>query len=479
MKKIITEIINSDLETPISIYLKLAKYHKNSFLLESVANPNSKGRYSVIGLLPDIIWQLDKNDISTIFYNKEQQRYQEILKNQNFEKIKNSLEELIKESKLPNNDVLPPMASGLFGYMSYDMVQLFENIPAHKKNSINIPRAKYIRPTILVIFDNVVGNIILSCPIFRKEDVFARKNLMLEIKKLIKTNLVRQENNSVIQKINFVAETSREQYCKMIEKSKEYIRAGDVFQIVPSRRFSVKNYPYSGFSFFRALRNVSPSPYLFYLNFVDFEIIGASPEILVRSTKDTITIKPLAGTRKRGKNSEEDKKLATELLADEKEIAEHLMLIDLARNDIARVAKNNSVKVTKKMVVEYYYYVMHISSTVSGVRDENKTNLENLIAGFPAGTLSGAPKIKAMEIIAELEEEERNFYAGVVGYFSSHQNYMDTAIMLRTALLKDKTLYAQAGAGIVYDSKEEEEANETEHKAQAIFKASQIAYEYE
>lgn len=469
----ISKKISVDLDTIISIYLKLQNFSSHKILFESAEANRNKGRYSVIALSPDLTWmcnnyQVTISDESNIISSNK-------LTNQN---IITSLENFIQDSKLPEDNNLPPICSGIFGYMNYDMVKYFENIPAHQKDEIKIPEAQFIRPQILITFDNLKDEIIINLPVWSiKKDLKKLYNEKTELfNKLItaiEKNSILPNNSNIItnDQIAFTSNFSSTEYQSLVKKAKEYITSGDVFQVLPSRRFYGK-FPYKGFNFYRSLRNLNPSPFMFYLNFDSFEIIGSSPEIMVKVDHDNVIIRPLAGTRKRGKNSQEDKMLSQELLNDKKERAEHLMLIDLGRNDIGRVSSTHSVKVTKFMEIEYYSHVMHISSTVEGKLSTNKSCLDALIAGFPPGTVSGAPKIRAMEIISEFEPLTRSFYSGCIGYFSLHQNYMDMAIMLRTALLKDKILYLQSGAGIVHDSIPQLEYEETTNKAQVMITAA-------
>ena len=476
---IVSEKISLDLDTVISLFVKLQNISKNCFLFESSESANNKGRYSVIGLTPDLIWTCNKHKVTikknnNIIYS-EKLSSGEIIK---------SLEDFQEASKLPKDNSLPAICSGVFGYMNYDMVKYLEKIPSHKIDEINIPESQFIRPQILIVFDNLRSEIIINLPIYTKnhniEKLYKEKYNLYKtvIDKIYQSITPTKTKDTKIKELSFTSNFSEEKYSKIITKAKEYITAGDVFQVLPSRRFYC-DFPYKGLSLYRALRSLNPSPFLFYVKFDNFEIIGSSPEILVRVDNNTVTVRPLAGTRKRGKDDIEDQLLAQDLLNDEKEKAEHLMLIDLGRNDVGRVSKDNSVSVTKFMEVEYYSHVMHISSNIEGEMLPNKTRLEALISGFPAGTVSGSPKIRAMEIISEFEPLERSFYSGCVGYFSAHQNYMDMAIMLRTSLLKDQTLYMQSGAGIVHDSIAEKEYEETENKAKAIFKAAELAANFE
>lgn len=458
--------------TPISLFSKLRKLSPYNFLLESVEKGKNKGRYSVIGLRPEKIWEFANEKITISDHDSSIETSVNDGK-----KIFAALQSEIDESEIAGYEDLPPMSSGLFGYMGYDMVQYMEKIPAHKNDELNIPDAKFIRPEIIVIHDNKTNEIIISLPIYfdAKIDFDAlrakKEKLLAEVMSSIKSEGGAKDISEKPNKLNFTSNFSKDEYCSLVKRSIEYIKAGDVFQVLPSRRFTA-DFAYDGFSFYKTLCEVNPSPFLFYMNFADFEIIGSSPEIMVKVTDETVTIRPLAGTRKRGKDETEDKKIAAELLADKKELAEHLMLLDLGRNDVGRIT--DDVKVTDKMSIEYFSHVMHISSNVEGKIKKNATYLDALIAGFPAGTVAGAPKIRAMQIIAEFEKDKRSFYSGCLGYFSGNRKYMDMAIMLRTALLKDKKLYIQSGAGVVYDSVAESEYEETESKAKALMHAAEL-----
>jgi anthranilate synthase component 1 len=474
---IISQNISCDFDTVISLYAKLKDLSDHSLLFESAETNKNKARYSIIALIPDLIWSCQDELITLkngndILYSKTA-IYSEIIK---------SLEKLQTDSKFAEDTNLPPGCSGIFGYMGYDMVRYFENTPQHQIDELKIPDAIFIRPQILIIFDHLKDEIILNIPIWSKNKDLKKlyktkavlyKKILSNIGKAI-TNHQNIYDLTSDKKIKFNSNFSQKSYEDTVKKAQKYIVDGDIFQILPSRRF-YSDFPYEGFNFYRVLRNLNPSPFLFYLNFKDFEVIGSSPEIMVRVSNNQVTIRPLAGTRKRGLTHQQDKQLSADLLSDEKEIAEHLMLIDLGRNDIGRVSRQSSVQVSEYMKIEYYSHVMHISSTVIGELLKDKTCLDALIAGFPAGTVSGAPKIRAMEIIAKLEPITRSFYSGCVGYFSLHQKYMDTAIMLRTGLIKDSKLYLQSGAGIVHDSIPKSEYEETESKAQILFKAANIA----
>jgi len=367
------------------------------------------------------------------------------------------------------------MSSMLVGYFSYDIIRLIEKIPDKCKNDINIPDIRLIRPRKLIIYDNVKKKIFFVQNIFKDESI---NNYKFEYEKIKNTFKEFQHYGNIKlpsnfhknkKKIKVKSNISRSKFKNIVLKAKNYIKKGDVFQVVLSQRFeaSIDKPP---LEIYNTLRILNPSPFMFYFNYEDFQILGSSPEILVRLVDGEVTIRPIAGTRPRGKNKKQDSKLTSELLKDPKELAEHLMLLDLGRNDVGKVSKINSVKVTEKFKVEKYSHVMHIVSNVKGKLRKNCSLFETFLSGFPAGTVSGAPKIRAMEIIDELEKSKRKLYAGGIGYFTANQEF-DTCIALRTALIKNKKIYVQAGAGIVSDSNPKNEYNETVNKAKALFKA--------
>ncbi len=433
---------NADDITPVSALLKLRDVSDTHVLFESVIGGERRGRYSVIALDP----------YETFTFTKDS-------KTEPFNELRKFIQNTSKTNAFAQD--LPPMAEGIFGYMNYDMVKFMEDLPTTNEDKINIPLSQYFAPKITIIFDNSYDSAYL---ILRGINEAEANSLVKEVFERLNANTPETKAISVGE---FEAEIEKAEYKQIVENAKEYIKAGDIFQIVPSRRKRAK-FTGDGFNFYRNLRRLNPSPYMFYCKFGDAEIIGSSPEIMVRVEDGKATIRPIAGTRKRGANETEDKALEAELLADIKERAEHLMLLDLGRNDLGRVA--NNVEVTESFIIERYSHVMHIVSNVEGELAENKDAIDALIAGFPAGTTSGAPKIRAMEIIEELEQVQRSFYAGTVGYFAGNGN-MDTCINLRTALIKDGYIYAQAGGGIVYDSDPESEYYETENKMMSIIKA--------
>ena len=470
----------ADLETPVSAMLKLADSRPFSFLFESVEGGAVRGRYSFIGLRPDLIWRC-RGDTSEINRNA-------LSDPERFERLAGSaltnLRTLIAESRIAVPAQLPPMAAGLFGYMGYDTVRLMERLPDKNPDSIGIPDAVFLRPTVIAIFDNVEDLVTVVTPVWPDPRRNARRAFDDACSRLAEVvadldrplPLKREAEGEPLSLPAPVSNITQPRYHEMVEQAKEYIRAGDIFQVVPSQRFHLP-FPLPPFALYRALRRLNPSPFLFFLDFGSYALVGSSPEILVRLRDGKVTIRPIAGTRRRGKDSEEDRALAADLLGDPKELAEHLMLLDLGRNDVGRVAKIGTVRVTEKMVIEYYSHVMHIVSNVEGMIDPKYDAMDALIAGFPAGTVSGAPKVRAMEIIDELEPERRSFYGGAVGYFSAN-GAMETCIALRTALVKDERMYVQAGGGVVYDSVPEAEYQETVNKAKALIRAAEEAVRF-
>lgn len=466
--------IISDLETPVSALLKINPHAGACFMLESVHGGQTRGRYSIIGLEPDMMWRCVGNrpEISRMppfAENSFEPAWDDSL---------SSLRNLVREHRMELPEPLPPMAAGLIGYMGYDMVKLMERLPDNNPDTIGIPDACFIRPQIMLIFDSVAGQIFIVHTLWQpegnaKEVYHTAAEKIAEIAARLQ-GPVDQRNyykDVATTPLDFISNSTEAQYCAMVEQAKEAIRAGDVFQVVPSQRFSAP-YAQSPFALYRSLRHLNPSPFLFFLNFGHYALVGSSPEILVRLRDNVVTIRPIAGTRKRGTNKSEDDMLAAELLSDPKEIAEHLMLLDLGRNDVGRISKGGSVKVTERMTIEYYSHVMHIVSNVEGDLDTEKYDaIDALMAGFPAGTVSGAPKIEAMKLIDTLEPVRRSFYGGCVGYFSANGS-MDTCITLRTALVKDGMIYVQAGGGVVADSDGSAEYQESCNKAKAVMRAA-------
>ena len=467
----------ADLETPVSAFLKLGGGKAMSFLLESVEGGAVRGRYSIIGLDPDLIWR-------TVQGKAEINRTPRSKPNA-FAPCSESplpaLRTLIAESRIALPDGLPPMSAGVFGYLGYDMVRLMEELAPPNPDPIGIPDAILVRPTIIVVFDAVKDSITVVTPVRPEKNLDAKSALARAVERLahVVDSMDRPLDKSLAERdtgpidVPARSNTTRDEFRAMVRKAKDYIVAGDVFQVVLAQRFEAP-FALPPFSLYRALRRTNPSPYLYFLDFGDFAVAGSSPEILVKVSEDVVTIRPIAGTRHRGATPHEDKALEEELLADPKERAEHLMLLDLGRNDVGRVAAIGTVKVTDQFFVERYSHVMHIVSNVEGKLAGNRDALDALAAGFPAGTVSGAPKVRAMQIIDELEKEKRGLYAGCVGYFSAAGS-MDTCIVLRTALIKDGTMYVQAGAGIVADSDPDFEQQECINKAKALFRAADEA----
>ena len=439
---------------------------KNSFIFESVEKGKVRGRYTIIGFNPDKIINIKNNKIIEDNFNKKKIIKQNIL---------NYLNKLFKNFKVKSPKELPRMSSMLVGYFSYDIIRLIEKIPNSCSDDINIPDIRLMRPKNLIIYDNFKGKIFFIENIFEDQKI---EDYQTEYNKIgnnlkelshygnipLPTNFYRPAK-----KINIKSNITKSRFKKIVRKAKTYISKGDIFQVVLSQRFKA-NINKPPLEIYNSLRKLNPSPFMFYFNYDDFQILGSSPEILVRLVDGEVTIRPIAGTRPRGKNSKDDKRLTNELLNDPKELSEHLMLLDLGRNDVGKVSKANSVKVTEKFKVEKYSHVMHIVSNVIG-KQKNKLSLfETFLSGFPAGTVSGAPKIRAMEIIDELEMSKRKLYAGGIGYFTANQEF-DTCIALRTALIKNKKIYVQAGAGVVADSRPENEYEETVNKAKALLQS--------
>ena len=441
---------------------------KNSFVFESVEKGVIRGRYTIFGRKPDKIWEFNgKNSYTVDKFNKKKKIEGDPKKN---------IEKIIEDFKFKTPKSLPPICSLISGYFSYDIIRYLEKIPNTCKDDLTLPDVRIIRPRVLIIHDNLRKKIFYIVNVFKDEKIKDYKNKYLDIKSELNFLMSLSEINS-IKKINknkkinlhIKSNTSKEKFISIVNKAKEYIKIGDIFQVVLSQRFESK-LTKEPLEIYKKLRVTNPSPFMYFFNFEDFQIIGASPEILVRLRNNQITIRPIAGTRPRGKNNKQDKFLAKDLLSDKKELSEHLMLLDLGRNDVGKVAKVNSVKVTEKFKIEKYSHVMHIVSNVIGIFNKKYSKFNSLLSGFPAGTVSGAPKIRAMEIIDELEKTKRKIYAGGIGYFSANGEF-DTCIALRTALVKNDKFYVQAGAGIVADSKPENEYKETINKAKALLSA--------
>ena len=481
----------ADLETPVSAFLKVTaaaargprrkRTRPISFLLESVEGGAVRGRYSIIGLDPDLIFRAS-GTCAEINRNPHDRPH-------DFKPAAEAplaaLRTLIEQSRIALPDALPPMAAGVFGYLGYDTVRLMEDtLAAPAGDPIAIPDGIIVRPTLVIVFDAVEDTITVVTPVRPQRSVSAKAALARARKRLgeIVAALDRPLGKSAAEThrgpldVAPRSNTTPAQFKRMVVRAKEYIAAGDIFQVVLSQRFEAP-FRLPPFALYSALRRIKTSPYLFFLDYGNFAIAGSSPEILVKAENGVVTIRPIAGTRPRGATPHEDAALEAELLADPKERAEHLMLLDLGRNDVGRVAEIGSVKVTDQFFIERYSQVMHIVSNVEGRLRKDCDPLDALTAGFPAGTVSGAPKVRAMQIIDELEKEKRSLYAGCVGYFSAGAQ-MDTCIALRTALVKDGVMYVQAGAGIVADSDPELEQQECINKAKALFRAAEEAQRF-
>ena len=440
---------------------------KNSFVFESVEKGKIRGRYTIFGKDPDKIWEFNDNNAYSI-------------NSQNKRKIKGTpkkiIEKIIEDFRFKIPRGLPPISSIISGYFSYDIIRYVENIPNKCKNDLKLPDVRLIRPVKLIIYDNFKKKIYFIVNCFKDQKIknyykkfnIIKKNI-LDLKKLIflKENL--NTKKVLPKKVKIKSNTKKKVFLGMVNRAKKYIKKGDIFQVVLSQRFET-NLSKNPLEIYKKLRTTNPSPFMYFFNFKDFQIIGASPEILVRLRNGKITIRPIAGTRPRGLNKKQDNFYIKDLLKDKKELSEHLMLLDLGRNDAGKVSKINTVKVTERFKIEKYSHVMHIVSNVVGNFNNKDSKFNSLLAGFPAGTVSGAPKIRAMEIIDELEKSKRKVYAGGIGYFSSNGDF-DTCIALRTALAKKNKFYVQAGAGIVADSKPLNEYRETINKAKALINA--------
>ena len=442
-------------------------FEKNSFIFESVEKGTVKGRYTIFGKKPDKIWEFNDNKSFKIENEKK------VLIKGN---PKDIIENILENFKFKTPSRLPPICSLISGFFSYDTIRYLEKIPNKCNNDLMMPDVRLLRPTVLIIHDNLKKKIFYIINVFMDEKIKDYKKKYDDIKSQIKSMMYQAKVKSIIlkkenikKKVNVKSNTTKLEFINMVNKAKKYIKKGDIFQVVLSQRFEAK-LTKEPLDIYKKLRITNPSPFMFYFNFKDFQIIGASPEILVRLRNNTITVRPIAGTRPRGKTKKQDNYYAKDLLKDQKELAEHLMLLDLGRNDVGKVSKINSVKVTEKFSIEKYSHVMHIVSNVEGIHNKKLSKLNSLLAGFPAGTVSGAPKIRAMEIIDELEKSKRKVYAGGIGYFSANGDF-DTCIALRTAISKRNKFYVQAGAGIVADSKPNNEYEETINKAKALINA--------
>lgn len=464
----------ADLDTPVSLMLKMGDALPDTFMLESVTGGEVRGRYSIIGLKPDLIWECrgTKARINRIA------RFDRAAFTDEAAAPLDSLRALIAECRMEMPEGLPASAAGLFGYLGYDMIRLVEHLPDMNPDPLGLPDAVMMRPSVVAVLDGVKGDVTVVSTAWVGSGLSARAAYAQAAERVMDAvrDLDRQPTpetrslGDVSAPAEPVSNFTKDEYMAAVERARDYIRAGDIFQVVPAQRWT-QEFTLPPFSLYRSLRRTNPSPFMFFFNFGGFQVIGASPEILVRVFGKQVTIRPIAGTRKRGATPEEDRALEADLLADPKECAEHLMLLDLGRNDTGRVAKIGTVRPTEQFIIERYSHVMHIVSNVVGELRDDQDALSALLAGLPAGTVSGAPKVRAMQIIDELEPEKRGVYGGGVGYFAANGD-MDVCIALRTAVLKDQKLYIQAGGGVVYDSDPEAEWQETVNKSEAIRKAA-------
>lgn len=470
----------ADLETPVSTYLKLADGRDNSFLFESVTGGEVRGRYSIIGMKPDIVWRCDGQ---TSQINRAA-RYDPGAFEACEDNPLSALRALVAETRMEIPHGLPPMVVGLFGYMGYDTIRLVEHLPDVNADMLQVPDAVMMRPTIVVVFDAIKDLVTIVTPVWPEAGVSARAAYARAAERLSDTvsDFERPLPQSALSTMDHApletptSNIDKADYLEIVDKAKEYILAGDIFQVVPSQRFSTP-FHLPPIALYRALRRTNPSPYMYYLDMGGFSIVGSSPEILVRVADGKVTVRPIAGTRPRGETPEHDRELEEDLLADPKELAEHLMLLDLGRNDVGRVARIGAVRVTEEFVIERYSHVMHIVSNVEGDIRDDVDAIDALLAGLPAGTVSGAPKVRAMEIIDELEPHKRSIYGGGIGYISANGS-MDTCLVLRTAVVKDGVMHVQAGGGVVADSEPETEFEETVNKSRALMRAAEEAVRF-
>ena len=470
----------ADTQTAVAAMIKLAEGQTHHCLLESVEGGEVRGRFSVIGMKPDLIWRSRGRDV---FINRSPDKTPDDFEKQSDTNPLDSLRRLLDESAMPNTAPLPTMAAGLFGYLGYDMIRHVEVLPDNNPDLLDVYDSTMMRPSIVAIFDRLKDTITLAYQIrysaFKtSEDGWKAAHAALDDSEAcLQRELpspVSLPKQSELTDPESNIEKSR--FFEMVRRAKEYITAGDIFQVVLSQRFTIP-FALPSLALYRSLRRLNPSPFLFHFNLGELAIVGSSPEILVRLRDEEVTIRPIAGTRPRGANEEEDNAHAESLMADIKERSEHLMLLDLGRNDVGRVAKPGSVRVVSNFQIELYSHVMHIASEVRGTIRDECDMLDALVAGFPAGTVSGAPKIRAMEIIDELEPDRRGIYAGAIGYISA-TGEMDTCIALRTAILKGGKMHIQAGAGIVYDSVPQSEYEECQNKARALIRAAADALQF-
>ncbi|MEW6088607.1 MAG: anthranilate synthase component I [bacterium] len=466
--------ILADLETPVSAFLKIDK-SKYSFLLESVEGGETVGRYSFLGSDPSVIIRSKGRKIEIIRGGETETK--------EFVDPLYALREILRQYQPVRIKGLPRFHGGLVGYLGYEFIHFFENIPRPKKDNLCLPESLFLLTDTILVFDHIKHTIKVVSNAFimpekpleecYKETTSKIEEKILQLNSNLSSRKAKKKEVSSMERDGVSSNIDKRRFKEMVDRAKDYIRAGDIFQVVLSQRFQTK-ISQSPFGIYRSLRIVNPSPYMFYLKMDKFHLVGSSPEVFVRKEDKKIELRPIAGTRPRGITPEEDEKLIEELKKDPKELAEHTMLLDLGRNDLGRVAKFETIKVPEMMVIEKYSHVIHIVSDVVGELLPGKDQFDLIRATFPAGTVSGAPKVRAMEIISELEREERGPYAGMVGYFSFSGN-LDSCITIRTILIKGKSAYIQAGAGIVADSDPEKEYQESVNKAKGMIKAIEMA----
>jgi len=460
-----------DVETPVGALLKLGADEPGAFLFESIHGGERLGRYSFIGFGPQKWFRIQggKAEIATEADFSD-------AKPADGDTPVVALKSFVETAKASAEEDLPPMASGAFGYIGYDMIQHVEPVEITAEAHLDVPEALLVIPHVIIIFDHLYQQILLVGRVFDGDEATADAHLDAIEKKLASIPPHAPTEQEEVE-LEFQSNTSKSDYFDMVESARDYTRAGDIFQVVPSQRFTT-TFKHKSISFYRALRRLNPSAFMFHMSFGDLRLVGSSPEILVRVRDGRVAIRPIAGTRPRSGDPVEDAKRAASLLADEKEMSEHLMLLDLGRNDVGRVAAYGSVEVTESFIIERYSHVMHIVSHVEGDLREGLDSVDALFAGFPAGTVSGAPKIRAMQIIDELESSRRGIYGGAIGYFG-WQGDLDTCIALRTAVITGDQLHVQAGGGVVLDSNPQYEFDETLHKAGALKRAAALAATYE
>ncbi len=470
----------ADTETPVSAALKTMEPRRGDFILESVEGGETRGRYSLVGLAPDLVFRANERDAEI---NRDWAADPSKFVPSDVSAL-DALRALADQCRIDVPDILPPALACLVGYFGYETVGLVEILPRAKPSQLALPDMFFVRPTVILVFDSLKDEMFLVAPIWPDNAQNAqlqidRANERLDLtERQLAGACPAPETTEKVHSISLSDMTlspvlKQGRYAEMVRAAKAYIEAGDIFQVVLAQRFTAP-FALPPIDLYRSLRRINPSPFLYFLDLPDFALIGSSPEILVRARGGEVTIRPIAGTRPRGANAQEDAVNRASLLSDPKERAEHLMLLDLGRNDVGRVASADSIKVTDSYMVEFYSHVMHIVSNVIGKLSHGKDAIDALFAGFPAGTVSGAPKVRACEIIAELENETRGAYAGGVGYFSPNGD-MDSCIVLRTAVIKDGIMHVQAGAGIVSDSVPEYEQAECEAKAGALIAAAREA----